>query len=385
MNVLVVDDNENNRYTLKSLLEEHSDEIIVHLSNGGEDALRKVLSNDIDIILLDIQMPVMDGFEVATLMQKNPKTRDIPIIFLTAVFKKEEFVNRGYEVGAVDYMTKPIEDFQLLNKINLYVNLYTQKKELKNINKNLEEKIKEGIAKLREKDKILIQQSKMASMGEMIGIIAHQWKQPLNTMGLVVQNLELAAESGSVNQEFIQKTVVKLTKQLDYMNQTIDDFRSFFDPKKQKNKINIKKCIKDSLSILASQIESNNIKVEILGDDVEIDGYENELKQVFLSIMSNAKDALLESALADKKIQIHISKKDKNSMVSICNNAGVIPEEIMQNIFKPYFTTKGKKGTGLGLYMSKMIVCDSMHGDIFVKNGEKEVCFKIVLPEIKEA
>lgn len=379
MNVLVVDDNENNRYTLKSLLEEHSDGIIVHLSSSGEDALRKVLSNDIDIILLDIQMPVMDGFEVATLMQKNPKTRDIPIIFLTAVFKKEEFVNRGYAVGAVDYMTKPIEDFLLLNKIDLYVKLYMQKKELKNINKNLEEKIKEGVAKLREKDKILIQQSKMASMGEMIGIIAHQWKQPLNTMGLVVQNLELAAEGGSVGQEFVQKTVTKLTKQLDYMNQTIDDFRSFFNPKKQKNKIDLKKCIEDSLNILASQIDGNNIKVEIFGDCVEIDGYENELKQVFLSIMSNAKDALVESDTVDKKIQIQISKDDKNSIVSICNNAGAIPEEIMQNLFKPYFTTKGKKGTGLGLYMSKMIVCDSMHGDIFVENGEKKVCFKIVL------
>lgn len=380
MNVLVVDDNENNRYTLKSLLEEHSDGIIVHLSSSGEDALRKVLSNDIDIILLDIQMPVMDGFEVATLIQKNPKTRDIPIIFLTAVFKKEEFVNRGYEVGAVDYMTKPIEDFQLLNKIDLYVKLYTQKKELKNINKNLEEKIKEGVAKLREKDKILIQQSKMASMGEMIGIIAHQWKQPLNTMGLVVQNLELAAEGGSINQEFIQKTVFKLTKQLDYMNQTIDDFRSFFDPKKQKSKIYLKKCVEDSLNILASQIDGNNIKVEIFGDCVEIDGYENELKQVFLSIISNAKDALVESDMIDKKIQIQISKDDKNSIVSICNNAGAIPQEIMQNIFKPYFTTKGKKGTGLGLYMSKMIICDSMHGDIFAENHENEVCFKVVLP-----
>jgi len=385
MNVLVVDDKEENRYALKSLLEEHSDDIVVHLASGGEEALRTILVNDIDIILLDIQMPGMDGFEVARLIKKSPKTNEIPIVFLTAAFKKEEFVKRGYEVGAVDYLTKPIEDYQLINKINLYVDLYGQKRELKAINRDLEKKIEEGIAKLRQKDKILIQQSKMASMGEMIGIIAHQWKQPLNVLSLVAQNLELANEAGEADETLIDKMVGKFNKQISYMTDTIDDFRSFFNPKKEKKKLSLKNMIQNSLSMLGSQMKEAEIEVSVVGEDLIVNSYENELRQVMLSIISNAKDVLTENDIKEKRIKIEIAKEGLNAVILICDNAGGIPEDVIQHVFEPYFTTKGEKGTGIGLYMAKMIICDSMNGDISIQNSNGGACFRIVLQNDSES
>lgn len=380
INILVVDDKEENRYALKSLLEEYKDDIAVYLASGGEEALSMVLAESIDVIILDIQMPGMDGFEVAKFIKGSPKTKDIPIIFLTAAFKEDEFRTRGFEVGAVDYLTKPVEDYQLINKVNLYADLYRQRMMLKAINSNLEEKIKEGVEELRKKDKLLIQQSKMAAMGEMIAIISHQWKQPLNTLGLIPMSLQSAYEMNRIDEAFIAKLSDKVTKQVRYMAQTIDDFSTFLKPDKTKQSFSVISAIEKTLAILKSQLYFSDVEVVINGDDVELSSYENELQQVILNIVNNAKDALVEHNPGQRKVTIDIKRDAFVLMISISDNAGGIPEEIINRVFESYFTTKGSEGTGVGLYMSKMIVEESLMGRIKVHNDEDGAVFTIELP-----
>lgn len=380
INILVVDDKEENRYALKSLLEEYKDDIAVYLASDGEEALTMVLAESIDVIILDIQMPGMDGFEVAKFIKGSPKTKDIPIIFLTAAFKEDEFRTRGFEVGAVDYLTKPVEDYQLINKVNLYADLYRQRMMLKAINNNLEEKIKEGIEELRKKDMMLIQQSKMAAMGEMIAIISHQWKQPLNTLSLIPMSLQNAYAMNRIDEEFITKLSDKVTNQIRYMDQTIDDFSTFLKPDKTRQAFSVKSAVEKTLAILKPQLYYSSIDVTINGEDVQHNSYENELQQVVLNIISNAKDALVEHNAENRKITIDINRDDLALTLTIADNAGGIPEEILTQVFESYFTTKGSDGSGVGLYMSKMIVEESLLGRIKVYNDDEGAVFTIELP-----
>jgi CheY-like chemotaxis protein len=378
VNILIVDDIEENRYALQSLLEEYMDNIIIHQAQNGEEALRCVLEKKIDIILLDIQMPVMDGFEVAQLIKKNPKTKDIPIIFLTAVFKEKDFRERGFEVGAVDYLTKPVENYQIINKINVHVDLYNQKKKLKALNANLEDRVNEKVAQLHQRDVLLIQQSKMAAMGEMLGVIAHQWKQPLNILSLVIQNLKLDYELDEFNEESIDIAVENTIKQISYMSNTVDEFLNFFSPNKEKKEFFIKKSIENTLQILDAQVKNHDINISVTGENIILNSYENEFKQILLNIISNSKDILVEKKIENKKITIDLKKDDFKTTILICDNGGGIADDIIDNIFQPYFTTKGDKGTGVGLYMVKMIIEDSMKADIHVNNNNDGACFKIM-------
>ncbi len=209
--ILIVDDVAENRFSLESLLSEEIKDVTIYQASNGHEALDMVLDKPIDLIILDIQMPGMNGFEVAKLLKAKKKTRDIPIVFLTAVFKSEAFKQEGFDVGAIDYMTKPIDEHQMLNKMRLYLKVYKKEKELERVNKELEiinstleERVIKEVEKNRQKDKMLEIHSRHAEMGEMIGAIAHQWMQPLNTIGLYVQNLVLKYKRNMVNQEIME-------------------------------------------------------------------------------------------------------------------------------------------------------------------------------------
>lgn len=239
---------------------------------------------------------------------------------------------------------------------------------LKALYEEQENKIREGIKQLREKDHMIIKQSRQAAMGEMIGNIAHQWRQPLNSIGVIIQNIEDAYEFNELTKDYLNEKVATVMNQLNYMSHTIDDFRNFFKPDKEKQDFQVFDALKSAVNFMEANFVHNNISVEYqLITDTTIWGYPNEYAQVLLNILNNARDILIERKIANPTIFITAEKTDSHSIVKISDNGGGIDPDIIHKLFDPYFTTK-TVGTGLGLYMSKMIVEKNMDGKLWVRN-----------------
>ena len=254
-------------------------------------------------------------------------------------------------------------------------------KELKELNINLEKKVEEAVTEIREKENMLIAQSRLATMGEMIGNIAHQWRQPLTVVGIIVQNYEDDFEAGLLDMKYLEEHSEKVMDILTQMSRTIDDFRNFFKLNKLIQEFNIKKVIEKTIGFVKASFRVNSIQLELnLDETCNIEGFPNEYSQVILNLLNNAKDVLKERSIKieNKKIIINLYKKNGKSVVTISDTGGGIPDDIIGRIFEPYFTTKGEeKGTGLGLYMSKTIIEDNMKGKLTARNTGDGAEFKI--------
>jgi len=270
----------------------------------------------------------------------------------------------------------------------LIVRLEQSQEKLSSLNKNLEKRVKEEVAlktkkeeEAKEKERILIHQSKLASMGEMIGSIAHQWRQPLTQLSSILVLIELMFEKGKLKKEDLRDSIKEAEEQINFMSKTIDDFRNFFKPDKKKKLFSPKKSIKKSLCLISSSLENNHIKTEVeYSNEKQIDGYENEFSQVILNILSNAKDILIEKKITNPKITIKLDIYENRSRIKICDNAGGIKITPIEKVFEPYVSTKhASSGTGIGLYMSKNIIEKSMNGSLTVSNIDEGACFTIIL------
>lgn len=273
------------------------------------------------------------------------------------------------------------------------------------LNRTLEEKVEDGIAKNREKDAVLIQQSRLVVMGEMLSVIAHHWRQPLNALGIIIQDVKEAKKFGELNEDYIESMISASMNQINFMSKTIDDFRNFFLPKQEGKTFLLRDAIDSVIKLLSPELEANNIQVSIECDknismcdtcDMHsICGYRNELSQVVLNAMTNAKDAIVQRLAKDSNIeQGHIwisfshSQESKSVVISIRDNGGGIKEEIMPRIFDPYFTTKAQgQGVGIGLYMSKVIIERGFSGRISAKNNNEgaELIIELPLSALAEA
>jgi len=240
---------------------------------------------------------------------------------------------------------------------------------------------------IREQQAILTQQSRLAALGEMIGNIAHQWRQPINSLGLIVQDLKEAYRFGELNQSYVETISAKAMEQIHYMSNTIDDFRNFFNPDKDKKMFSLNKSIQNTKNILKQGIRNNSIECEIsIPKDIFIYGYKNEFSQVIFNLLSNARDAVMSNKPKTPKIKIQVKNKKNSAEISVSDNGGGIPPDILPSIFDPYFTTKSEgKGTGIGLYMAKKIIENHMDGSLLVHNTKDGVCFTIVLPIEKKS
>lgn len=226
----------------------------------------------------------------------------------------------------------------------------------------------------QEQQELLIHQSKLASMGEMIGNIAHQWKQPLTYLSYNFMNLREAEKRNILDGVYLNKKLDKAEAQLEFMSQTIDNFKDFYLPNKTKEKFLVEKASLEIVEIISHQFHQNNIEIIInTKEDIELISYRNAYKQVLLNLLSNAKDVFVQRDIEHPKVIVTI---DKN-YVLVEDNAGGIPIEIINRIYEPYFTTK-KGGSGIGLYMSKMIIEKDMGGQLSVENFEKGALFKII-------
>ncbi|MBF0318361.1 MAG: HAMP domain-containing histidine kinase [Nitrospirae bacterium] len=273
----------------------------------------------------------------------------------------------------------------------LNVNSQLEKKthELEQLNCILEEQVRDKVNEIRQNEQMLIQQSKMAAMGEMIGAIAHQWKQPLSALSVNIQDIKDAYEFGELNSEYIDNIIRTSNEQVGFMSKTVDDFRNFFKPSKEMAVFNVVNSIKEILSMFTNMFNKNNISVRLHYDDagnLKCTGYPNEFKQVILNIINNSKDAIVSRRAKDQKahfegtVKIAVHNEDQDIAVIISDNAGGIPEAIIERVFEPYFTTKPSDiGTGIGLYMSRTIIETNMGGRLTVRNTEDGAEFKITM------
>ena len=221
--------------------------------------------------------------------------------------------------------------------------------------------------KLTQKDELLIQQSKMAQMGEMLENIAHQWRQPLSVITTSATGVKLQQDFKMLTDEQLKSALDSIVKAAEHLSITIDDFRNFYKNDKEKKLFNVKNAVEKSLTLISSKFKNEAIEIELKLDDIEIYGFENELIQVFINILNNAKDELEKKESQCKLIQISTIKKDGQIQILFQDNAGGIKKEFLNHIFESHFTTKEEDGTGIGLYMSKLII-DKMHGEIKASN-----------------
>lgn len=255
-------------------------------------------------------------------------------------------------------------------------------KALEELNLTLEDRISDEVEKNRQKDQQLIHQSRLASMGEMINMIAHQWRQPLSAISSTVQGLNLKLTLKKYDETLFSEKLSDVNRYAQYLSQTIDDFRQFFKTSKEKKEVTLEEVIEKVLGIIHVTLENKKITLKMdFQSNEPLMTYSNELMQVLLNLVKNAEDILIENKIENPWIKIATSKQDTNLILEVSDNGGGIPHEIIARIFDPYFSTKMQKdGTGLGLYMSQKIIEEHCGGSLRASNSSQGAVFTILLP-----
>jgi signal transduction histidine kinase/DNA-binding response OmpR family regulator len=497
-NILIVDDVKANLISLESLLDDKFDNLKIYQTLSGNEALEVVLKNKIDIIISDVQMPNMDGFEMAEILKSNKKTKHIPIIFVSAIFSDAKYKRKGYNLGAIDYIAKPIDDvlfvarlksrlemiqlqnktFSLLKEANKekeksrsifdaqtsiviltdgktivdaneqffkelcfvdlkdfksqyncicdlfvsqvgerylldkvdgknwldYIKLHNNGFHEVNIQIHNENKIYKvqtsktiydgdkllnvvlftDITDLKKTTQILHEQSKLAAMGEMMGMITHQWRQPLTSISAALSLVKVKQAMHMASEEDISNTFNKIDNTVQFMDKVIDDFSQFFKKTNDEVFISIEKLVSKAAGIMEASFINSNVKLNFKYIDIEpsfeLSTLGSKFDQVMLNIYKNSLDIFIENKTKDATIDITSTKVGDNIIIEVCDNAGGIPEDILHKVFDSHFSTKGLNGTGIGLDMSKQIVEEHMGGNIEAYNKNAGACFKISIP-----
>jgi len=250
--------------------------------------------------------------------------------------------------------------------------------------KELEGRVQEELEKNRKQEGIMLKQYQQAALGNMIGVIAHQLKQPLNAIGLYIQNMGESFRHGELTPDEMEKAQAKVWNSVVFMSRTIDDFRNFFRPDKERQSFLLGEAVEKVLGLLDQQAVAQDVRIDIVSTrPIRVTSHENELQQVLLNLLTNAFDVFRERRVENPTVRIELAEEDQNAVIRIEDNGGGIPETALSHMFEIYYTTKGESGTGLGLYMSRMIVTESLGGEITVANGERGARFVIHLPFTK--
>lgn len=505
LTILIVDDNSQNIQLVHTILQK-AGYLKIAFATSGVKALELTSTLKPDLILLDIMMPEMDGYEVLKKLKANELTQDISIIFLTAKADNED-VLEGFHLGVVDYITKPFDNEILLARVQTHLLLRYQTRLIEKEKLVLEQRVQEEVFKrldsnmklyalyeqtnlgmsffdkngkfidinsrfhnllgyekeeilnldiyllthlddikettqalqeisehdlnylefekrcikkdgsfiwlntlltkisdpynennfyiastckditqevlvreeLKAKDEMLVNQSRQAAMGNMLGIISHQWRQPLGIIGIMANNIQLdIALEVPIETDSLNTTMDKMYEQVKYLSDTIGDFKNYFKPNKEKNPTFVNDVMDRTLDLIGQSLTSQNIKIDTkYNAKTEIDIYPNELMQVFINIINNAKDAMITHNVQNPHISIEIFEDEKNIITTIADNGGGIPEDVLDKIGELYFSTKESNGTGLGIYMSKDIVQKHLKGTLTWENRDDGACFYI--------
>jgi len=372
ISVLYVEDQIDIREEFVDILSLFVDEI--HVAFNGEDGFKKYQQHLPDIIITDIQMPIMSGLKMIEKIRKVDE--EIPII-ITSAFNDTGYLLEAISLGIEYYLLKPIMLDQLKSRLNLVIKRLRQKRELEAYQLHLEDRIEEEVALREAKEALLIEQNKSYEIGQMVGVIAHQWKQPLHYLNLLIEDLGIEYAYQPLSPEYIKDFIQKGTNRVKFLSETMDNFLSFYRHETQSKTFSMSKLTQEIYLFLDMSFKSEGINIEIIAhDDFSLHGIENELQQVIFNLVNNAKEALAEQRRDDAKIKIEISKQDDEGLILIHDDAGGIPSADLEYIFDLNFTTK-KEGNGIGLYLAKKIVTERFNGSIDVSNNEQGACFTL--------
>lgn len=364
----------------------------VFQANNGLDGVNIFLEkyNDgmtIPVCIVDMRMPNgIDGIETSLrLKQIDP---DVHIIIATAYSDRTTKEILDALKTNIYYIRKPFNNEEIYQLVYSLSNSYYTIKTIRQLNNNLEIKINNEIEKNRQKDLLLFEQSKFSALGEMIGNIAHQWRQPLNIVSMLFQKIERSHKNNTLNDENMNKLVTQALDTVDYMSQTIDNFRSQFEPNREKEKYNLSSTIANTVALVDNSFNILGITIEIdILASIDLYGFPQDLKQILLNLLNNAKDAITLNSISSGKILIKAEYTDNQEkiLIKVEDNGGGINKDYIDKIFEPYFTTKHKsQGTGIGLYMSKQIVEKHLGGTITVSSSNTNTCFNIIFPLSKK-
>jgi len=365
--ILIVDDIKENIDVLMQFLNMYD---LIPALNGQTAIDIANEEENIDLILLDIMMPDLDGFEICKVLKKIPKLEYVPIIFLSAKSKQED-IQKGFEIGGSDYITKPFYPNELLSRVNTHLKLRAYEK-------NLELKIQEEVQKNLLKEQMICQQSKQAALGELLMHITHQWKQPLSSLSSINTLNKAKIEAGiPISSKDILKSIKKSEDIIMFMSETINTFKNFYIPINNNKKFYMSESVTDILSIIEATFYFDNIKIYVVSHEIKKTfGNINEFSQVVFSILNNARDMF---KIRDIKVaEIHILIETQK--ISIKDNAGGIDKDLIEDIFLPSVSTKGD--SGIGLYLSKKII-EKNGGTICASNNKDGATFTINLTNQK--
>lgn len=308
--------------------------------------------------------------------------RYLQVELVVTAIRGENGVINGY-LGVAQDITERKQAEASLRRMNL--DLEEARQATEKLNRLLEQRISEALVDIRHKDRLLIQQGRQAAMGEMISNIAHQWRQPLNNIALLIQNLQLLCNSGELSPQQCDQDVAKALEIIQFMSGTINNFRNIFRQDATPQRFSVNQAVAKIVDFLAAGMTGQGITVSCVEkEEVSITGYPGEYHQALINILNNAREALLFRAVPKALIRITIFKEQGQGVVTVWDNGGGIDAAILPKIFDPYFTTKFKsQGTGLGLFMAKAIIENSMQGRLTARNinGGAELRIEVSSPE----
>ena len=415
--ILIVDDEPSNHRVYERTLESLDLEFVKAMS--GQQALAVAHRHDFFLILMDVQMPGMDGFETASLILDHPKTCHIPVIFITAFARDEMFEFKGYASGAVDYLVKPINDEIVKSKVGVFLELYEEKlrldnaykikkkaeEELREHKEHLEDLVKERTEKLQqsldnlmETQNQLVESEKMASLGRLVGGVAHELNTPIGICITAISHLR--DETSKFNGAFLGSGLTKtdfsqyinasnqsseiIASNLERASELVENFKLIsVDTKAQLvNAFNLMEYFKNLIATLHSQIERTGFEIEVTGDDkVLVETDPGILSQILTSLITNS---LLHATVEGQagKIVLDIQCLEKQLYLTFSDDGKGMAEDISTMIFEPFFTTqRGSGGSGLGMYIVYNLVTQALCGDITCESNEGEGCtFKVTFP-----
>jgi len=373
ISVLYVEDKAEIRDELFEILSLYLDE--VYTATNGKEGFEQFREHRPDLIITDIQMPIMSGLDMIEKIRQEDQ--NIPII-VTSAFNETSYLLKAIDLGVEHYLLKPIMIERLQTCLNKVSTSLIQERELKAYQLYLEERVQEEKSLREAEESLLIEKNKSYEVGQMVSVIAHQWKQPLHYLNLLIEDLGMEYDYQPLSAEYIKDFVKNGTARVSFLTETMDNFLNFYKTNPNKSDFSVSGVIKEISLFLEMSYQSQGIKIEMeIENDFSLHGIENEFQQVILNLINNAKEAFHGQKRADSIIKVCLKKDMDKGKIIISDNAGGIQDEFLQKVFDLEFTTKDS-GNGIGLYLVKKIVQERFNGNIDVSNNALGAEFELV-------
>ena len=370
---------ENRKILFDDIVQYPAETLFVYASSARRRFIEHFSHKEVEVLKDIATMGGFFGFSefYANSMQCTLLSQSLTVLVLSESTECEHplyHTKKKMHQGELDYKT-----VKVLSNI-----AQVSSQQLQELNKKLEQRVKEGVKDNRKKDSIMIHNSKLAQLGEMMGLIAHQWRQPLSAISATATGMQIKFELDSWTPMYMQSSLQNIEDYVLHLSDTINDFTNFFKPTKRQETILVRNIIKKSLFIMSPLLTKDNVLVvKKYNSDNQIQTYPNEVVQVVLNLIKNSVNALLKNKIKNPEIYISEYQKEEKNYIDISDNAGGIDPKIIKKIFDPYFSTKDAENSmGLGLYMSKFIIEESCQGSLSVENIEDGAQFRIILDSV---